>query len=188
MSKTKDLTESQKVFCREWVYDFNGTRAYKVAFPASKDTTARTEASKLLANPNVRAYAKELQDNLEELAGISRLMVIQEFQKIAFSSIAHLHETWITRKEFDKLTDHQKACIQEIQTQTRNEMKYNTESEEEEPVQVDFVKIKLYDKQRALESINKMLGYEAPKKIEHSGEALKGFQIVAASGKRNSGK
>lgn len=166
--KKKELTESQKVFCREWVYDFNGSRAYKVAFPGVTDGTSRVEASKLLANPNVRAYAKELQDNLEELAGISRLMVIQEFQKLAFSSIAHLHETWITRKEFDKLTDHQKACIQEIQTQTRVEMKYNPESEEEEPVQVDFVKIKLYDKQRALESINKMLGYEAPKKISVS--------------------
>lgn len=186
--KKKELTESQKVFCREWVYDFNGSRAYRVAYPHVKEITARTEASKLLANPNVRAYARSLQENLEELAGISRLMVLQEFQKLAFSSIAHLHETWITRKEFDKLTDHQKACIQEIQTQTRTESKYDAEEEGFVPVEVDFVKIKLYDKQRALESINKMLGYEAPKKIEHSGEALKGFQIIAASDKRNSGK
>lgn len=183
MSAKKELNERHKVFCREWVYDFNGSRAYKVAYPGVTDETARVNASKLLTDTNIRAYARSLQDNLEELAGISRLMVIQEFQKIAFSSISHLHETWITRKEFDKLTDHQKACIQEIQTQTRKEV-----GADEVEREIDYVKVKLYDKQRALESINKMLGYEAPKKIEHSGEALKGFQIIAASDKRNSGK
>lgn len=166
--KKKELTESQKVFCREWVYDFNGSRAYKVAYPTATEETCRANASRLLADANIRSFAKSLQENLEEMAGISRLMVLQEFQKIAFSSIAHLHETWITRKEFDKLTDHQKACIQEIQTQTRTETKYDQDSEEWEPIQVDFVKIKLYDKQRALESINKMLGYEAPKKLSVS--------------------
>jgi phage terminase small subunit len=186
--KKKELTESQKVFCREWVFDFNGSRAYKIAFPGCADTTARTEASKLLANPHIREYAKDLQDNLEELAGISRLMVIQEHQKIAFSSIAHLHDTWITRKEFDKLTEDQKSCIAEIQTQTRIEMKFNRESEEEEPVQVDFVKVKLYDKQKSLDSISKMLGYEAPKKIEVSG-GIKSYKIVPASQRTgNTGK
>jgi|SRR6188768_3995067 len=180
MSEKKELTESQKAFCREWIYDFNGSRAYKIAYPGVNDDTARANASKLLANPNIRAFAKEIQENLEELAGISRLMVIQEHQKIAFSSIAHLHNTWVERKEFDKLSDDQKSCIAEIQTQTRIEMKFNRESEEEEPIQVDFVKVKLFDKQKSLDSISKMLGYEAPKKIEVSG-GIKSYKIVPAS-------
>lgn len=159
----KELTGKQKRFCEEYIFDFNGTRA-AIAAGYSEDT-ARSIASENLTKPDIKAYIKSLQENLEEVAGISRLMVLKEHQKLAFSSIAHLHDTWITRKEFEKLTDDQKSCIAEISTQTRTEMKYNPASEEEEPVQVDFVKIKLYDKQKSLDSISKMLGYDAPKKI-----------------------
>ncbi|MES1219457.1 MAG: terminase small subunit [Bacteroidota bacterium] len=163
----KELTESQKAFCTEWIFDFNGSRAYKAAFPGCQDSTARTEASKLLTNPNIRAYCKELQDNLAETAGISRLKVLREHEKLAFSSIAHLHNTWITRKEFEQLTDDEKACISEISTQTRTEL-INRGTDEETPVQVDYVKIKLWDKQKSLDSINKMLGYDAATKIDHT--------------------
>lgn len=159
----KDLTESQKVFCNEWIFDFNGSRAYKVAFPGCADSTARTEASKLLTNPNIRAFTRLLQDNLAETSGISRLRVIKEHEKLAFSSIAHLHNTWIERKEFDQLTDDQKACISQIETQTRME---RNPIEDGPPIQIDFVKIRLYDKQKSLDAINKMLGYDAPQQME----------------------
>jgi hypothetical protein len=35
-------------------------------------------------------------------------------------------------------------------------------------MQVEFVKIKLYDKQKALDSISKMLGYDSASKIDLS--------------------
>ena len=54
--------------------------------------------------------------NMAETAGISALRVIKEHEKIAFSSIAHLYNTWIERVEFEKLTDDQKACIKSIST------------------------------------------------------------------------
>lgn len=43
-------------------------------------------------------------------------MVLSEFAKIGFSSIAYLHNTWIERAEFDKLTDDQKSSIKSIST------------------------------------------------------------------------
>jgi len=174
----KELTESQKVFCNEWIFDFNGSRAYKVAFPGVADSTARTEASKLLTNPNIRAFTKVLQDNLAETSGISRLRVIREHERLAFSSIAHLHNTWIERKEFENLTDDQKACISEISTQTRTEIE-NKGTDEEQAVSVDYVKIKLYDKQKSLDAINRMLGFDSAQKIDHTtaGEKITNPQI-----------
>jgi phage terminase small subunit len=165
MAKEGELTESQKHFCREWVYDFNGSRAYKVAYPGVTDETARANASKLLTKDNVKDFCKVLQENLEELAGISRLKVLQEHQKLAFSSIAHLHDTWIERKEFESLTPDQKACIAEITTQIRKTSVIR-EGEPEQDVETEFVKLKLYDKQKALDSISKMLGYDAPKRVD----------------------
>lgn len=161
----KELTESQKAFCLEWIFDFNGSRAYKAVYPDVTDGSARTLSSALLTNIDIKAYCKQLQDNLAETSGISRLKVIREHEKLAFSSIAHLHNTWITRKEFDELTEDQKASIAEISTQTRQET-VGKGTRDESVIDVDFVKIKLWDKQKSLDSINKMLGFDVAQKID----------------------
>jgi phage terminase small subunit len=169
----EELNPSQKAFCREYIFDWNGTRAYKSAYPGVEDSTARVNASKLLTNANILAYITEIQRDLEKTAGISRLKVITEHQKLAFSSIAHLHDTWVTRKEFEKLTDEQKDCISEISTQLKTTRNSDGSLEENE-----YIKIKLYDKQKSLDSISKMLGYNEPDKISHIlGE--KQFMIIA---------
>jgi phage terminase small subunit len=182
----KELTGKQKRFCEEYIFDFNGTRAAKEA--GYSEDTAYSIASENLRKPEIREYIKELESDLAKTSGISRLKVLREHEKLAFSSIAHLHNTWIERKEFEQLTEDQKAAIIEIQTQTRTEMKYNPESEEQEPVQVDFVKIKLYDKQKSLDSICRMLGFDSAEKIELSG-GIKSYKIVPASTRdRDTGK
>jgi len=178
MSKRKDkaelelmdeleLTEKNKVFCREYILDWNATRSYLVAYPDVKDSNvAAASASRLLTNVKINTYIKEIQDDLEKMAGISRLRVIMEHMKLAFSSIAHLHNTWIKRKDFEELTEDQKACIAEIDTKIRTEYEYDSDAKEKTPVNVEYVRVKLYDKQKALDSISKMLGYDAPSKLD----------------------
>jgi Terminase small subunit. len=157
-----ELTERNKIFCREYIFDWNGSRAYKIAYGEMTDEVARAAASRLLTNVNVKEYIELIQKDLEKLAGISRVKVISEHMKMAFSSIAHLHNTWIERKEFESLTGDQKACIAEISTQIRTIVG----NKDSVALDVEFVKIKLYDKQKALDAITKMLGYDAPSKIE----------------------
>ncbi len=57
--------------------DRNGSRSYKAAFEScNTDGTARTQASKLLTNPNVKEYIdtklKELED--EQIADVREIM------------------------------------------------------------------------------------------------------------------
>jgi phage terminase small subunit len=162
------LTDKQEKFCYEYCLDFNATRAAISA--GYSENSARSQASQLLTKLNIQNRIKEMQDNLAQTAGISRLKVLLEHQKLAFSSIAHLHNTWIERKEFELLTDIQKECIQEIDTKTQHKTvwEYNEDTEKKDPVDytVEYVKIKLYDKQKALDSISKMLGFDAPLKTE----------------------
>lgn len=174
--KAEELTGKQKRFCEEYIFDFNATRAAKVA--GYSEETAYSIGSENLKKPEIQAYIKELQKDLEKTSGISRLKVLREYEKLAFSSIANLHNTWIKRKDFEKLSEEQKACISEIQTQTRTEMTYNPKTEQEEPVQVDFVKIKLHDKQRALDSISKMLGFNAAEKVEVNDVTQKQVMVI----------
>lgn len=161
------LTEKNKIFCREYVFDWNGSRSYKIAYPGVTDETARVNASKLLTDTNIKAYIEHIQKDLEKIAQISRLKVINEHIKIAFSSIANLHNTWITRKAFEELTEDQKACIAEIDTKVKTEYEYNPDDPKNRtPINVEYVRIKLFDKQKSLDSISKMLGYDAPLKIQ----------------------
>lgn len=175
MAELEDLTEKQKAFCREYIYDWNGRRAAIAAGYSEK--TAAEMAYENLNKPHIKAYIDEIQKDLEKIAGMSRLRVLREHERLAFSSIAHLHETWVSRKVFEDLSEDQKSCIAEIQTQTRTEIK-----DDGVAVQVDFVKIKLYDKQKSLDSISKMLGYNAAEKMDlNLPETVKGFIIEPAS-------
>ncbi len=167
-----ELTEKQKAFCREYIYDWNGRRAAIAAGYSEK--TAAEMAYENLNKPHIKAYIEEVQADLEKIAGMSRLRVLREHEKLAFSNIAHLHETWVTRKEFESLNEEQKACIMEIQTQTRME-----KTADEQMIQVDFIKIKLYDKHKSLESIAKLLGYNEPDKIDHTSKGKQiGFILI----------
>jgi phage terminase small subunit len=166
-----ELTPKQKVFCHEYVYDWNGTRAAIKA--GYSEDTARQIASQNLTKLNIQKYIDQLKSNLAESAGISPLMVLLEHKKLAFSSIARLHLTWITRKEFEDLTEDQKSCIQEISTKTQ----ILFDNVKNKPVEVEYIKIKLYDKQKSLDSINKMLGYNEPDKIDLSNKGDK-FEAI----------
>lgn len=164
--KATELNERQKKFCDEYIYDWNATRSYNIAYPDEKrsNDTTRSNASQLLTNPNIQAYIKEIQADIQKQAGISRLMVINEHKKLAFSSIAHLHNKWIELKDFDQLSNEQKDCISEIDTKV---LKKNLGTRDEpEIIDVEYVKIKMYDKQKSLDSISKMLGFNEPDKIE----------------------
>lgn len=175
----EELTGKQKRFCEEYIFDFNGTRS-AIAAGYSENTAAEI-ASENLRKPQIQAYIKELQSDLEKTSGITRLKVLREHEKVAFSSIAHLHDTWIDRKQFDELTDEQKACISEIQSQVRK-ISVVREGQPEQDIEVEFVKIKLYDKQKSLDSIARMLGFNAPNKVEVKDVTEK--QVIVIGGQK----
>lgn len=171
LAEELELTEKQKAFCREYIFEWNATKSYRAAYPDVKDdNVAAAASSRLLSNVKIQKYIEEIQADLEKLAGLSRFKVISEHMKLAFSSIAHLHNTWIERKDFEALTDEQKACIAEIDTKIlkRFETEYSAEKDDfvKVPIEVEYIKVKLYDKQKALDSISKMLGYDAPSKVD----------------------
>jgi len=156
------LTAKQERFCYEYCIDFNATQAAIRAGYSEK--TAYSIGVENLKKPEIENRISELQTDLAKTAGISALRVLKEHEKIAFSSIAHLHNTWIERVDFECLTNEQKESIKSISTKM---LKKNIGTRDEpEIVDVEFVKVELYDKQKSLDAINKMLGYDAPIKQE----------------------
>ncbi len=162
----KKLTSKQVIFCHEYIIDWNASRAARKAGYSEK--TAKDIACENLAKPNISAYIELIQKDIMKEAGLTKLKILLEHKKLAFSSIAHLHNTWIDRNELESLTQDQKDCISEIDTKILKKNIGNNENPE--IVDVEHIKIKLYDKQKSLDAISKMGGYNEPEKHEHSGE------------------
>lgn len=161
------LTIKQEKFCNKYLECGNASEAYRFAYNCSKmsDNTVWNNAYQLLQNSEVATRIDYLKNHLAEAAGISALQVIREHQKIAFSDATRIRNGWMSLKEFENLTDDEKACIKSIETkQTKRTTPMGEEVIDEQ------VKITCYDKQKALDSIVNMLGYNAPEKHEHAGK------------------
>lgn len=156
------FTAKEYQFCYEYCIDFNATQAAIRAGYSPK--TARQISSTLLSKVNIQTRIQHLKDNLAENCGISASMVILEHKKIAFSDACKLRSGWIELKEFNDLTESEKACIQEIQTKEVKKCIDKIESTEV------WVKIKLYDKQKSLDSISNILGFNAAIRNELTGK------------------
>lgn len=159
------LTIKQEKFCDKYLECGNASQAYRYAFSCEKmkPETINNKAYMLLIKGEIRARVDELKKQLQSKSEITKEKLLSEYTKIGFSSIAHLHNTWIDRKAFQELTDDQKAAIKSISTRTRRVMAGTL------PIEIQEVKIELYDKLRALDSIVKMLGFDAPIKTEITG-------------------
>lgn len=162
------LTAKQKKFCDQYVKHFDYHRAFDEAgYTASNNYSKNSAVCELRQKPHVWEYLKSILQDAEKIVGISRSEVLQMHKDIAYSSIAHLHNTWVERKDFDKLTDKEKWTIAEIDTKVRREVIEN--DGEEQVTLVEYVRIKLLDKQKALDAISKMVGYDEPSKLELNG-------------------
>lgn len=156
----KTLNYKQKDFCHEYIIDWKRNRAYKAAYKVTKDSVARANASRLLTNANILEYIEEIKNDFEKNTGITKTRQLLELAKIAYCSIAHLHETWIKLKDYQQLTPDQLAAIESTETETI------TKVIDEDLYEVVKIKIKLYPKLTAIAEINKMMGYNSTEKIE----------------------
>lgn len=174
----KGLTIKQEKFCNKYLECGNASEAYRYAYDCSNmsNNAVWNASSILLDNPKVTQRIKELQSSFQKRTEITKERVLNELVKIGFSSIAYMHNSWIDRVEFDQLTDDQKACIKSIQT------KVEKRSHDDEVFNVEMVKIELYDKLAALNSINKMLGFDAPTKVD-ANVTMSRYKAVTSDGR-----
>lgn len=160
------LSIKQENFCNYYIECGNASEAYRRAYSCSKmkEKQIWEESSKLLNNPKVSQRIKELQEEQKKKSDITKEKILEELSNIAFSSIANMHNSWVERTEFENLTPRQKSAIKSISTKI---LKKNIGTNDDpEIVNVEYVKIELHDKLKAIERICKMFGWDAPEKMD----------------------
>lgn len=160
--KIGELTEKQRIFCEAYCRLWDATKAAKEAGYSEK--TAYSIGSENLRKPECAEYVQFIKDNAADFAGVSILRNVQELAKVAYGSAADLRKAWAKLEDWEYLPEDVKASISEVITVTRV-LKTDDEVLEQS---IESVKIKQYDKLRAIELLNKMLGYNAPEKLDLS--------------------
>jgi phage terminase small subunit len=110
------LSDQQLVFCREYARSLNATESYKRAgYKWTTDGAARSNAARLIANDNIRAY-------LGEVLNLSEISVTNEILKTAFANITDVMR-WDANGAHlipsEELSDRGKAAIKSVRIRTK---------------------------------------------------------------------
>lgn len=113
---TSELNERQKIFCHEYLKEFNATQSYIKAYKAEYET-AKANGYRLLANAHIQAYIQKIQENRRKRLEITQDKVLEEIAKIAFLNTKDFYKEDGTLKEIHELDDTIASCISNISVQ-----------------------------------------------------------------------
>ena len=149
------LTLKQEGFCHTYMETGNMSEAYRKNYNCSrmKPETVNRKAKELMDSGKISARIRKLQDELKHVSNIEKERLLYELEAILQSKITdyvEIKDGKLQFKDFDKLTEQQVRAIESVK-----DTKYGIE-------------LRLHGKSWTLDRICKMLGYEAPKKIDHT--------------------
>lgn len=108
------LTEKQKLFCNEYLVDFNATRAYSAVYDTT-NLACRVEGSKNLSKPNIQAYLNEKRDKLLNKLEITQEKTLKEIANLAFSNLKDAFDEKGNLLDPKDWPDSITACISSIE-------------------------------------------------------------------------
>lgn len=151
-----ELSPQHQRFVEEYLVDLNGCQAAIRAGYSAKG--ARTQASYLLANPNIWSAVEAGMTARGQRTKITADRVLRELGKIAFSDIRNIAtwtETGVAFVPSEEIDDMTAAAVQEVSE--KSTYVAGKKKDEEGLVNVTM-KVKMHDKVRALEMCARHLG------------------------------
>ncbi|MBY0052290.1 terminase small subunit [Brevibacillus agri] len=159
------LTEKQRLFVLEYLRDFNATRAAMAVGYSKK--TAYAIGWENLRKPQIQAEIKRQKEAMAHELGVSVQRIIAEYMKIAFADISEYVE--FGQQDIPMLTDDGEPMLDpktgEPMTYKRNFVAFRNSDEVDGTIisevkqGKDGVSVKLHDKMKALEKLEKYLGF-----------------------------
>lgn len=170
MANAKKLTIKQEKFCNKYLEYGNASEAYRFAYDCSRmtDKSIWEKASSLLADVKVAARVKELQTQLSK----KELITKEEIVRLNLSIINADILDFVNADMVEENTEFGRRQVSSITFQDLKSLP------PEKRRLIQSIKIdrsgcpvvELMDKSKAVETINRMLGYNAPDKTEHTGK------------------
>lgn len=153
------LNEKQKRFCEEYLIDLNATQAAIRAGYSPK--TATVIGAENLTKPNILQYIQEKRKAIANKLQITQEMVLEGYRRLAFYDARKFYDengNILNVPDLDEETAFALAGMEVTEEKVMNVVTGYTK------------KIKMSDRKGALDSICKVLGFNAPDKaaISHT--------------------
>jgi phage terminase small subunit len=168
-----DLTDKQRLFVMEYMRDFNATRAAMAAGYSKR--SAYSEGWRLLNNAEIQAEIKRLKEDMADNLALDIRRIIAEYMKIAFTDVTDLLE--FGQREVPVMSmfgpmyegegDDKKPVMKTV-----NYVDFKDHSQVDGTVIAevkqgkDGVSIKLHDKMRALEKLEKYTDFMTEEQLQ----------------------
>lgn len=139
------MKPKREAFVLEYLKDFNATQAAIRAGYSKKN--ARQAGSELLTFPDVKAAIWEAMEGRAKKAGVTADMVLAELRRVAFTNmgaLARWNASGVEFKDSSTLSEDEIATVSEVSESTNQHG--------------GSLKIKQYDKVKALELLGRHLG------------------------------
>lgn len=152
-----ELNEKQKKFISEYLVDLNARQAAIRA--GYSQSTATAQASRLLANVNIYKAIQEARESDSNKLQFNRDRWLEELKLCALSDIKQYIDInpengTIRVKNLDEMKEGSTRAIKKIKSK-----KTTRYSDDGDQLEDECVEIELWDKQKALETIGKHLGF-----------------------------
>lgn len=149
LAKIEDLTEKQRLFCLEYLKDFNATRA-AITAGYSKKTAYRTGADNL-KNPQIQRYLGNMVQQRMEAAKVEADHIVMEWRDLAFSTMGDfvvIDDNGSPRIDLKRIKDSDKLKhVRKV-----NEKVLRTDDDGSQLVETS---LELYDRTKGLEALSK---------------------------------
>lgn len=164
-----NLTPKQEAFCLAYVETGNASEAYRRCYDVKPDTKPEgiwVSACELLKNPKVAVRVAELQEEARKRNAVTVDRVVQELAKIGFSDIRKLFSDAGHLLPPGEWPEEAAGAVSSLEVVA----KPSAETDEKGHKIVEHVhKIKVWDKNSALEKLAKHLGMFVDR-VEHTGK------------------
>lgn len=146
MDSNKKLSDKQIRFCKEYVIDFNATRAALDAGYSKK--TAYSIGHENLKKPEIQLYIQTLVKKVENKLEITQERILQEYARLAFFDIGNLYDETGKLKAIDDLDEDTRRAIVGLDITVESSAENGS---------TDYVKkVKMADKKGALQDLAKI--------------------------------
>jgi phage terminase small subunit len=155
-----ELTDRELAFLANYLVEPNATRAYLRSHPAAAYNTARTEAAKLLAKPDIKRRLGRMRKAVERKAGVDAARVLREFGFVAFADPGDLFEedphTGLPRpRPWSQVPPAARRAVASVKVKKRVVRRPGSSDLQEEVEEVEY---KLASKLDALDKVSRHLG------------------------------
>jgi hypothetical protein len=152
---------------------FNGTQAVKQHRPELNYMAAANVWQNILRSKNNKAYIEEKRNRLKASTDIQNENILRELINWAYVDATEFIN--LTAEEIKELPSDIKRCIQSFRHKKKT---YHTKNDGE--ITEELIEVKLIDKHKAIESINKHLGFYAEDN-QQKGNRINVLQVLQES-------